>query len=70
MIFLNKSQQGWLQNIKFGFSQIIDGIVRIISCGMLCTKFPLESSRKGAEKHIKRLIEARKKKILETNYSE
>jgi hypothetical protein len=52
MIQVNKHPTGRLSNIGFGFMQLGDGIIRILSLGFLHSQFTLEYARRQAKRRI------------------
>jgi len=53
-IYVNKSPHGKVSSIGFGFNQILDGLVRVVSFGFLCSTFALDHARETARSKINR----------------
>lgn len=51
----NRHPAGRLNNMAFGMYTIIDGLVRVVSCGFLHTTLTLAFARKTAAKRIQKL---------------
>lgn len=54
-IELNKNPAGRVNNMIFGFCQLADGIVRVVSFGFLHTRFPIDQARNATRKHFDQL---------------
>lgn len=61
MIERNRHAAGKLWNAAFGAAQVLDGLVRLISCGTLHTRLTLEVSRQQAQAVGKRIKRSRAK---------
>jgi hypothetical protein len=53
-IQLNKNPLGYLHNVRFGVLLCIDGLVRIISFGVLNTTFMIDYAREATRKSFER----------------
>lgn len=59
-IYINKNPAGKLSNLTFGFCQIIDGVLRVCTLGMIASTLTLDHARKQAGKNIQRLRNGQK----------
>lgn len=59
MIYVNKNPSGKLWNFIMGVAELADGVVRVVTLGFLCTKFPLIASRKQADAMFRNVKKAR-----------
>lgn len=51
----NRSPFGRLNNMGFGLCAIGDGLVRLLSCGLLHSTLTLDYARNSAKRHFNRL---------------
>lgn len=48
-IYRNKNNYGFIHNMKFGFCNIADGMVRVLSLGKLGSSFAIDCARDHAK---------------------
>lgn len=59
MIYVNKNPSGKFWNFVLGAAELADGIVRVVTLGILCTKLPVVASRKQADAMFRNVKKAR-----------
>lgn len=55
MIFLNRHPGAWAFRLLFALAQIADGVVRLLSFGVLATQFPITVSKYHAKSAFARM---------------
>lgn len=55
MIFRNRHPGAWAFRLIFALAQIADGVVRLLSLGVLATQFPVTVSRYHAKSVFTRM---------------
>jgi hypothetical protein len=59
MMYLNRNPAGKGWAMLQGLANLVDGLVRIVTCGFVCTGFPVRVARAATLIAIKREKEAR-----------
>ena len=59
MLYVNQNPSGKFWNCVIGAAELADGIVRVVTLGILCTKLPLVASRKQADAMFRNVKKAR-----------
>jgi hypothetical protein len=54
-VYQNKNPSGRLNNMGFGLSAVIDGLIRVLSLGYLHTTFTLDYARNTAKNRFVKL---------------
>jgi len=61
MIYKNKNICGYTHNIVFGIVECLDGLLRIVSFGRLCSTMVIDCARTAVKKHFQKLKESNAK---------
>ena len=63
-IYINRHPRGYWNNVEFAVCQLLDGLIRVFSLGILASTFSLDQTRRSAKRSIE---EAKKRREKEKN---